>query len=87
MAYIVQADERGALVVPAGVAQVQPGARFTVEPCGDGLLLRRQFSDAEDWWGTTTPAQRVTWLEEWISSLPASPALPREAAHRDSMYD
>ena len=55
MATVIQADESGALVVPAGIAgQVQPGARFTVEPCGDAVILRRQTSAAEDWWNSTT---------------------------------
>ena len=88
MAHIIQADESGTLVVPAGVAgQVQPGSRFSVEPCGDAVILRRQPTAGDDWWNATTPAQRVEWLEEWIGNLPQSPALPRAATHRDSMYD
>jgi hypothetical protein len=88
MLNVIQADENGELVVPAGVAgQVRPGSRFTVEPCGDAVILRRQTSAAEDWWNSTTPTQRVAWLEDWIASLPQSPALPRAATHRESMYD
>jgi hypothetical protein len=49
--------------------------------------LRREPDEADGWWTSTTPAQRVAWLEEWIRSLPASPALPPEASHRDSMYE
>lgn len=88
MEHVIQADENGALVVPAGLAgQVQPGSRFTVEPCGDAVILRRLPPSTEEWWNTTAPAQRIAWLEEWIASLPHSPALPRAATHRDSMYD
>ena len=88
MAYVIEADESGSLVVPAGaVGRVPPGARFTVEPHGNVVILRRQRSDPEDWWTTTVPAQRVAWLKEWIAGLPSSPPLPPEATHRDSMYD
>jgi len=72
--------------VPAGVAgPVRPDTRFTVESCGEAVILRREPSAA--WWHTTTPEQRVAWLQEWIASLPPSLALPREATHRDWMYD
>lgn len=88
MAHVIQADENGALIVPAGAAgPVQPGSRFTVESCGDAVILRLESPAAEAWWAATTPAQRVRWLEEWIANLPQSPALPRAATHRDSMYD
>ena len=88
MPHTIEAAEDGSLLVPPGVAgPVPPGARFTVEPHGNVVILRRELSDAEDWWATTTPDQRVAWLGEWIASLPASPALPPEATHRDSMYD
>jgi hypothetical protein len=88
MAQIIQADQNGALTVPAEVVgPVPPGARYSVEPLGDVVILRREPSDASEWWETTTPAQRVAWLEDWIGSLPTSPALPREATRRDSMYD
>lgn len=88
VAHVIQADESGALIVPSGVAgPVQPGSRFTVEPCGDALILRRESPGSEDWWSTTTPAQRLAWLEEWIADRPPSPALPRAATQRDSMYD
>ena len=50
-----------------------PGSRFTVEPCGDAVILRGESSATEDWWNSTTPAQRVAWLEEWIANLPDLP--------------
>ena len=88
MGLTIQADENGVLVVPAGsMGRVEPGARFSVEPHGDVVILRREPGEAERWWRVTTPAQRVAWLEEWIRSLPASPPLPREATRRDSMYE
>jgi len=88
MPQVIQADENGALRVPPGLAgQVPPGARYTVEPHGDVVILRRESSKAEDWWATSTPAERAAWLGEWLASLPPSPALPREATHRDSMYE
>jgi len=88
MSQTIQADETGALVVPAGmVGRVEPGARFSVEQYGNVVMLRREPDEAEHWWTSTTPAQRVAWLEEWIRSLPASPALPLEATRRDSMYE
>jgi len=85
MSQTIQADETGALVVPPGLAP--PGARFTVEARGEVVILRRDPSTADEWWASTTPAQRVAWLREWIASLPPSPALPPEATRRDSMYD
>ena len=88
MGATIQADDNGALVVPAGLLGcVDPGARFSVEPHGDVVVLRREAGEAERWWGSTTPAERIAWLEEWISSLPPSPPLPREATRRDSMYE
>jgi hypothetical protein len=85
MSQTIQADESGALVLPAGLAP--PGARFTVEARGEVVILRRDRSTADEWWASTNPAQRVAWLEEWVASLPPGPALPLEATRRDSMYD
>jgi hypothetical protein len=88
MGQIIQADENGTLVVSAGLlGGVEPGARFSVEPHGDVVILRRESVDAERWWASTTPAQRVAWLNEWTAGLPVSPVLPREATRRDSMYE
>jgi hypothetical protein len=88
MAQVIQADESGALLIPTGAAGlIEPGARFTVEPHGDTVILRRQANSADDWWNSTSPEQRITWLREWMASLPTSPALPRFATDRDSMYD
>ena len=84
----IQADEHGALVVPAGMlGSLEPGAKFSVEPHGDFLILRREPDEAERWWTSTTPEERIAWLDEWIRSLPASPAIPLEATRRDSMYE
>jgi hypothetical protein len=85
MGLTIQADETGGLVVPPGLAP--PGARYSVEARGGVVILRREPSTADEWWESTTPAQRVAWLDEWVASLPPSPALPPEATHRDSMYD
>jgi hypothetical protein len=88
MGLTIQADANGALVVPAGcMGRVEPGARFSVEPHGNVVILRREPDEAERWWATTTAAERVAWLEEWVRSLPASPPLPPEATRRDSMYE
>ena len=88
MELTIRADARGALVVPASMAgRVEPGARFSVEPHGDTLSLRREPEQADRWWERTEPAQRVAWLEEWIRGLPPSPALPPEATRRDSIYE
>jgi hypothetical protein len=81
----IQADDRGSLVLPAGA--VPPGTRFTVEVLGEDVILRRESSQAERWWASTTPEQRVAWLREWMASLPPGTALPLEATRRDSMYD
>ena len=88
MGLTIQADEHGALVVPAGmVGRAEPGVTFSVEAHGDVVILRREPGEAERWWTSTTPAERIAWLEEWIRSLPDSPPLPPEATHRDSMYE
>jgi hypothetical protein len=85
MAHVIQADENGALVVPAGQAgQIRPGTRFTVEQFGDVVILRRAVEDSRE---TVAPPVAIEWLEDWIEHLPPSPALPREATHRESMYD
>ena len=87
MGLTIQADDNGALVVPAAMlGRVEPGARFSVEPHGDLFILRRERDDPDRWWGATAPAQRVAWLDEWVRNLPASPALPPDATRRDSMY-
>ena len=88
MGLTIQADENGALLVPAGsMGIVEPGTRFSVEPHGNVVILRRESGEVERWWETTTPEQRIAWLEEWIRSLPTSAPLPREATRRDSMYE
>ena len=88
MGQIIQADENGTLVVSAGfLGRVEPGTRFSVERHGDVVILRRESVEAERWWASTTPAQRVVWLAEWITRLPVSPPLPREATRRESMYE
>jgi hypothetical protein len=88
MGQTIQADENGALVVSSGIlGGVEPGARFSVELHGDVVILRRESAEAERWWATTTPAQRVAWLDEWLAGLPVSSALPRGATRRDSMYE
>jgi hypothetical protein len=88
MSHTIQAGDDGALVLPAAMlGRVEPGAKFSVEPHGDLFILRREGDDADRWWASTAPAQRVAWLDEWIRGLPASPALPPEATGRDSMYE
>ena len=48
MGLTIQADENGVLVVlAAGTGRVEPGARFSVEPRGDVVILRREPSEAE----------------------------------------
>jgi hypothetical protein len=88
MPHTIQADESGALVVPAGVAgDVRPGERFTVEPCGDAVILRRENPASSDWRQEPTPQEWVASLERWLATLPASPPVPLEATRRDSLYD
>ncbi len=82
MSRLIEADEHGTLVVPPGV--VAPGTRFTIEPQGDDLVLRREStspvpsSEAED---------KIARLRAWIATLPASPAIPLDATRRESLYD
>jgi hypothetical protein len=73
----IESDAQGSLVAPAGV--VPPLTRFSLEPHGDVLILRREPSRAEEWWGASSPEQRVAWLREWIGSLQPGAPLPREA--------
>ena len=88
MSLTIQADESGTLVLPAGIiGQVEPGAKFSVEAHGNVVILRRQPDEAERWWATTTPAERVAWLHEWVRSLPSGPPIPIGATHRASMYE
>jgi hypothetical protein len=83
MSLTIQADDSGALVVPAGV--LPPRTRFTVEPRGDDVVLRRQATDESV--DAEAAAAKIAWLQSWIDSLPPSPPIPLEAARRDSMYD
>ena len=83
MSQTIQADEHGALVVPAGLAP--PGTRFTVEPRGDDVVLRREAADESV--DAEEAAAKIAWLRSWIDSLPPSPPIPLEATRRDSMYD
>ena len=82
MPLTIQADENGALVVP-GV--LPPGTRFTVEPRGDGVVLRRQADDES--LDAEAAAAKIAWLHSWIDSLPPSPPMSLEATRRDTMYD
>jgi hypothetical protein len=83
MSLTIQADDNGALVVPAGV--LPPRTRFTVEPRGDDVVLRRQV--AEESAVAEAAAAKIARLRSWIDSLPPSPPIPLEATRRDSMYD
>jgi hypothetical protein len=83
MSQTIQADETGALVVPPGLAP--PGTRFTVEPRGDDVVLRREAADESV--DVEAAAAKIAWLRSWIDSLPPSPPIPLEATRRDSMYD
>jgi hypothetical protein len=83
MSLTIQADDNGGLKVPAGMAP--PGARFTVEPSGDDMVLRRQAADES--LDTEAAAAKIAWLHRWIDSLPPSPPIPLEATRRDTMYD
>jgi hypothetical protein len=85
MSVIIQADESGALLVPPGSAP--PGAHFTMETLGSTLVLRRYSASPEDWWATTTPAQRAAWFQAWIESLPPSPTVRPDSMRRDTIYD
>ena len=83
MSQTIQADETGALVVPAGMAP--PGARFTVEPRGDDVVLHRQADDES--LDAEAAAAKIAWLHSWIDSLPLSPPISLEATRRDTLYD
>jgi hypothetical protein len=85
MGQMIESDSRGTLVVPAGV--VPPLTRFSVEPHGDVVILRREPARADEWWASTTPEQRAAWFREWVSNLPPSVAVPLEATRREALYD
>ena len=86
-AHIIEAGETGSLLVPAEAAGlVPPGTRFTVEPHGNIVILRREVSTGRSS-DISTPADRFARLRAWITVLPQSPPLRPEATHRDSMYD
>ena len=88
MSLTILADESGALMLPAGsIGQIEPGARFRVEPHGDVVILRREADEAERWWAATTPAERVAWLHEWTGSHAPGPPLPLAATRGDSIYE
>jgi hypothetical protein len=83
MSLTIQADDNGALVVPAGV--LPPRTRFTVEPRGDDVVLHREAADESV--DPEAAAAKIAWLRSWIASLPPGPPIPLEATRRDSMYD
>jgi hypothetical protein len=84
----VKVDQSGSLLIPAPLlGAAAPGSMFSVERSGDVVILRRDSNEADRWRKSTTPAQRLDWLEEWIRSLPRSPALPLDAIGRDSIYE
>jgi hypothetical protein len=85
MGQTIQADETGALAVPPGLAP--PLTRFTVEPWGDDVLLRREPAGVPTDRDREAAAVKIARLREWIASLPSSPPIPLEAPRRDSMYD
>ena len=88
MADTVQVDHSGSLVIPAPfLGSAAPGSTFSVERSGDVVILRRESNEADRWWESTTPAQRLEWLETWIRSLPRAPALPLDGIGRDSIYE
>jgi hypothetical protein len=85
MGQTIQADETGALMLPPGLAP--PRTRFTVEPWGDGVLLRREPASVSTAGDQEAAAVKIARLREWIATLPSSPPIPLEATRRDSMYD
>jgi hypothetical protein len=86
----IQADQNGVLVLPATLTgPLEPGTKFSVERRGGVIIVRPELSEAERWYASTTPAQRVAQFDEWVRNMPLSsaPPLPPEATRRDSMYE
>ena len=88
MAETVHVDQSGRLVIPATLLGAPlPGSTVLVERSGDVVILRRESNEADRWWKSTSPTERLAWLDAWIRSLPSSPALPIHAIGRDSIYE
>lgn len=87
MGLTIEADEKGALVLPPGsVGTIAPGARFSVEPRGDLVILRREPANSSlDEAGDA--AAKIARLRTWIASLPPSHPVPLAATSRDSIYE
>jgi hypothetical protein len=86
MAYVVEADDKGSLVVPPELRDiVRPHSRYVLEVQGDLLILRPE--ERKPFWATATPEQRKRAFLEWVASHRGGPGLPDEALHRDTMYD
>ncbi len=86
MAYIVEADDKGALIVPPELRDVvRPHSRYMIEVQGEVLILRPQ--NGEPFWATASNDQRKHAFQEWVATHDAGPGLPDEALHRDSIYE
>jgi len=86
MAYVVEADDKGWLMVPQELRDiVRPHSRYLVEVQGNVLILRPE--NGRPFWATATPEQWQRAFLEWVESHHEGPDLPDEALHRDTMYD
>ena len=88
MSFTIQADESGSLVLPNGIiGQVEPGTRFSVEPHGDSVILRREPGKVPRTEPDEAAAAKIARLRKWIASFTPGPAISLEGTRRDTMYD
>jgi len=82
MVELIEADERGALVLPPGV--VPPGTRFSIEPMGDDVVLRREAVANHCSWPERE--ERIARFRAFLATLPAGGPIPLEATRREAIY-
>jgi hypothetical protein len=85
----LQADEKGALHIPASLLpQSAPLAEYDIEEkAGQIVIAKKHASGERAFWETASPEQRVKALREWVDGLPPGPGLSDYAVSRDSIYD
>jgi hypothetical protein len=87
MKTILEADDKGALRLPAGLLpHAAPHRRYQVE-AQQGRVVVSEGEIPQAYWETASPAERAADLLKWASAHNDGPGLPDAAVGRDAIYD
>lgn len=84
---IIEADEQGALHIPAScLSGVKPGTRYQIEQRDQQIIIIPE-NQPEPFWKTASPEERVKAFQEWVEECKTPAGLSDYAVSRDSIYD